>query len=59
MVSLKVLLAATISGLAAAWPEPTPGAVLEDRAVDCAKVTGALSVLKNLGLQRLLSVVRT
>lgn len=50
MVSVKVLLlSVSISGLAAARPEPTPAALLEDRAVDCAKVTGALSVLKKLG----------
>ncbi|KAJ4378756.1 hypothetical protein N0V86_005627 [Didymella sp. IMI 355093] len=41
----NVVLAATISSVAALPAEPT----LEARAVNCAKITGALSVLKNLG----------
>lgn len=49
MVAFKLLLAATASGLVAAWPEPTAAAYLDNRAIDCSKVTGALSVLKKLG----------
>lgn len=50
MVTFKLLLAATASGLVTAWPEPI-GAVLDERAIDCAKVTGALSVLRAIGPQ--------
>lgn len=49
MVAFKLLLAAMAGRLVTAWPEPTAGAHLEDRAINCAKVTGALSVLKKAG----------
>jgi hypothetical protein len=49
MVAIKLLLAATVSRLVTAWPEPTLPANLHNRAIDCSKVTGALSVLKKVG----------
>lgn len=49
MVTLKLLFVLAASSVVAAWPEPTPAAYLDQRAVNCAKVTGALSVLKKLG----------
>jgi hypothetical protein len=49
MIVLELFLVASIGRLVAARPEPTPLANLQDRAVDCAKVTGALSALKKLG----------
>ncbi|KAF2844917.1 hypothetical protein T440DRAFT_559312 [Plenodomus tracheiphilus IPT5] len=49
MVSFQLVLLAA-AGLTAAYPEPTPAAALEHRQdVNCAKVTGALSVLNKLG----------
>ncbi|CAO2652061.1 Nn.00g003440.m01.CDS01 [Neocucurbitaria sp. VM-36] len=47
MVSFKFLVLG-IAGTAAAFPQPTAAPDLEKRA-NCAKVTGALSVLKKLG----------
>ncbi|KAL6704615.1 hypothetical protein ACN47E_008012 [Coniothyrium glycines] len=49
MVSIKFLFVATAGALTAAMPGPTPAAAFGERAVDCAKVNGALSVLKRLG----------
>ncbi|KAH7339229.1 hypothetical protein BKA66DRAFT_577324 [Pyrenochaeta sp. MPI-SDFR-AT-0127] len=49
MVAFKLLLAAAASGLVTAWPEPTAAAYLDQRGIDCSKVTGALGVLKKLG----------
>ena len=47
MVSIKLLVLG-IAGLAIAHPEPTRAANLDKR-VDCAKVNGALTVLRKLG----------
>lgn len=49
MVATSLFVAAVFTALGAAWPEPTPAAQLDQRAIDCSKVTGALSVLKKLG----------
>lgn len=49
MLAFKFFLAASLGGLVTAWPEPTEVAYHLDHAVDCAKVTGALSVLKKVG----------
>jgi hypothetical protein len=48
MLALK-LLVATASTLVAAWPEPTPAARIDQQAGACAKVNGALTILKKLG----------
>jgi hypothetical protein len=49
MTMFKFLLVAAVSGLVTAWPEPTAAAYLDNRAIDCSKVTGCLSVLKKIG----------
>ncbi|KAH3983351.1 hypothetical protein HBI25_062070 [Parastagonospora nodorum] len=49
MVAFKLLLAATVSGIVTAWPEPTAVANLDNRAIDCSKLTGCLGVLKKIG----------
>lgn len=49
MVAPSLLLAATLGGLVAAWPEPVAARPLDERAIDCSKVNGALSILKKLG----------
>jgi len=51
MVAIKLLLvaSATCSGLVAAMPDPAAAARLDQRAINCAQVTGALSALRKLG----------
>jgi hypothetical protein len=49
MVAFKLFLAVTANQLVAAWPEPTAAAYLNNRAIDCSKLTGCLGVLKKIG----------
>jgi hypothetical protein len=48
MVSLKFLAMSGVAGVALAHPQPTPTVHLEE-CTDCAKVNGALDILKKLG----------
>jgi hypothetical protein len=48
MVSFKFLAVSSVVSVALAHPQPTPAAHLEER-TDCAKINGALTILKKLG----------
>jgi hypothetical protein len=48
MVSFKLLVVSSVASVAIAHPQPTPAAHLEER-TDCAKINGALTILKKLG----------
>jgi hypothetical protein len=49
MFTFKLLLAAAACGIVNAWPEPTELANIDQRNIDCSKLTGCYGVLKKIG----------